>query len=133
MWCSCSALPRRSKSWLKAWLEPGLRAGSCRRRVQGCLNTFLSCPYRVEVATNLERSLQQGRDLLSAYENKLVIDDTVPEDLRVVDRKREELLVSFLPCSRAAHAKPLSKSCGDSCSTHRLGSAGDRRVSPSSG
>ncbi|NXV38981.1 PEPL protein, partial [Rissa tridactyla] len=47
---------------------------------------------KVEVATNLERSLQQGRDLLSTYENKLVIDDTVPEDLRVVDRKKEELL-----------------------------------------
>ncbi|XP_009993749.1 PREDICTED: periplakin [Chaetura pelagica] len=47
---------------------------------------------KVEVATHLERSLQQGRDLLSTYENKLVTDDTVPEDLRVVDRKREELL-----------------------------------------
>ncbi|NXD30702.1 PEPL protein, partial [Spelaeornis formosus] len=46
---------------------------------------------KVEVATNLERSLQQGRDLLSTYENKLVMDDTVPEDLRVVDRKKEEL------------------------------------------
>uniref|UniRef100_A0A803VZJ6 Periplakin n=1 Tax=Ficedula albicollis TaxID=59894 RepID=A0A803VZJ6_FICAL len=52
---------------------------------------------KVEVATNLERSLQQGRDLLSSYENKLVIDDTVPEDLRVVDRKKEELLVSVCP------------------------------------
>ncbi|NXT26700.1 PEPL protein, partial [Syrrhaptes paradoxus] len=47
---------------------------------------------KVEVATHLERSLQQGRDLLSTYENKLVTDDTVPEDLRVVDRKKEELL-----------------------------------------
>ncbi|NWQ78384.1 PEPL protein, partial [Columbina picui] len=47
---------------------------------------------KVEVATQLERSLQQGRDLLSTYENKLVIDDTVPEDLPVVDRKKEELL-----------------------------------------
>lgn len=45
---------------------------------------------------HLERSLQQGRDLLSTYENKLVIDDTVPEDLRVVDRKKEELLVSVV-------------------------------------
>lgn len=61
------------------------------------------------MATHLERSLQQGRDLLSAYENKLVIDDTVPEDLRVVDRKKEELLVSvfsskfsaLLTCSMA--------------------------------
>lgn len=48
------------------------------------------------MATQLERSLQQGRDLLSTYENKLVIDDTVPEDLRVVDRKKEELLVSVV-------------------------------------
>ncbi|OXB74442.1 UNVERIFIED_CONTAM: hypothetical protein H355_001824 [Colinus virginianus] len=38
------------------------------------------------------KSLQQGRDLLSTYENKLVTDDTVPEDLRVIDRKKEELL-----------------------------------------
>ncbi|XP_010123308.1 PREDICTED: periplakin, partial [Chlamydotis macqueenii] len=47
---------------------------------------------KVEVATHLERSLQQGRDLLSTYENKLLVDDTVPEDLGVVDRKKEELL-----------------------------------------
>uniref|UniRef100_A0A8C3LLD4 Periplakin n=1 Tax=Chrysolophus pictus TaxID=9089 RepID=A0A8C3LLD4_CHRPC len=47
---------------------------------------------KVEVATHLEKSLQQGRDLLSTYENKLVTDDTVPEDLRVIDRKKEELL-----------------------------------------
>ncbi|NXI49037.1 PEPL protein, partial [Chloroceryle aenea] len=47
---------------------------------------------KVEVATHLEKSLQQGRDLLSTYENKLVVDDTVPEDLRVIDRKKEELL-----------------------------------------
>lgn len=46
------------------------------------------------MATHLEKSLQQGRDLLSTYENKLVTDDTVPEDLRVIDRKKEELLVS---------------------------------------
>lgn len=85
------------------------------------------------MATNLERSLQQGRDLLSAYENKLVIDDTVPEDLRVVDRKKEELLVSFLPCLLAARAKTLSKSCGDSCSAPNLGSVGDRMASPSWG
>uniref|UniRef100_A0A8C9EZU1 Periplakin n=1 Tax=Pavo cristatus TaxID=9049 RepID=A0A8C9EZU1_PAVCR len=47
---------------------------------------------KVDVATHLEKSLQQGRDLLSTYENKLVRDDTVPEDLRVIDRKKEELL-----------------------------------------
>lgn len=57
---------------------------------------MLLCPCRVEVATHLEKSLQQGRDLLSTYENKLVTDDTVPEDLRVIDRKKEELLVSAI-------------------------------------
>ncbi|XP_074866951.1 periplakin [Carettochelys insculpta] len=46
---------------------------------------------KVEVATHLENSLQQGRDLLSAYENKLVLEDTVPEDLQALDRKKEEL------------------------------------------
>lgn len=51
------------------------------------------------MATHLEKSLQQGRDLLSTYENKLVTDDTVPEDLRVIDRKKEELLVS-VSCSQ---------------------------------
>lgn len=48
------------------------------------------------MANCLEKSLQQGRDLLSAYENKLVIDDTVPEDARALDWKTEELLVSVL-------------------------------------
>ncbi|KYO32507.1 periplakin [Alligator mississippiensis] len=47
---------------------------------------------KVDVANCLEKSLQQGRDLLSAYENKLVIDDTVPEDARALDWKTEELL-----------------------------------------
>ncbi|XP_075755341.1 periplakin [Pelodiscus sinensis] len=49
---------------------------------------------KVEVATRLEKSLQQGRDLLSAYENKLVLEDTVPEDLQALDHKKEELLAT---------------------------------------
>uniref|UniRef100_A0A8C0FIW1 Periplakin n=1 Tax=Bubo bubo TaxID=30461 RepID=A0A8C0FIW1_BUBBB len=71
---------------------------------------------KVEVATHLERSLQQGRDLLSTYENKLVIDDTVPEDMRVVDRKKEELLVSVVSKSLSpafsaghGHRAPVQK------------------------
>ncbi|KAH1183637.1 periplakin [Mauremys mutica] len=47
---------------------------------------------KVDVSNRLEKSLQQGRDLLSAYENKLVIEDTVPEDLGALDHKKEELL-----------------------------------------
>ncbi|KAH0631794.1 hypothetical protein JD844_019609 [Phrynosoma platyrhinos] len=47
---------------------------------------------KVDVANRLEKSLQQGRDLLSGYENKLAIEDTIPEDVRALERKREELL-----------------------------------------
>ncbi|XP_053132577.1 periplakin isoform X2 [Hemicordylus capensis] len=46
---------------------------------------------KVDVANRLENSLQQGRELLSGYENKLAIEDTIPEDVRALDRKREEL------------------------------------------
>ncbi|XP_042293618.1 periplakin [Sceloporus undulatus] len=46
---------------------------------------------KVDVANRLEKSLQQGRDLLSGYENKLAIEDTIPEDIRALERKREEL------------------------------------------
>lgn len=67
-----------------------------------------TCPYRVDVANHLEKVLQQGRDLLSSYENKLAIEDTIPEDLHALDHKREELLVSG--CS-------LSE--GDSCFKYR--------------
>uniref|UniRef100_A0A8C5UF51 Periplakin n=1 Tax=Malurus cyaneus samueli TaxID=2593467 RepID=A0A8C5UF51_9PASS len=62
------------------------------RKYERVVQLLSAAQEKVEVATILERSLQQGRDLLSTYENKLVTDDTVPEDLRVVDRKREELL-----------------------------------------
>ncbi|XP_044301605.1 periplakin [Varanus komodoensis] len=47
---------------------------------------------KVDVANHLERRLQQGRDLLSGYENKLAIEDTIPEDISALERKREELL-----------------------------------------
>uniref|UniRef100_A0A670JYC2 Periplakin n=1 Tax=Podarcis muralis TaxID=64176 RepID=A0A670JYC2_PODMU len=49
---------------------------------------------KVDVANRLEKSLQQGRDLISGYENKLAIEDTIPEDTGALERKREELLVS---------------------------------------
>lgn len=48
---------------------------------------------KVDVTNHLERSLQQGRDLLSSYENKLAVEDTVPEDIHALDHKREELKV----------------------------------------
>ncbi|XP_063170890.1 periplakin [Candoia aspera] len=47
---------------------------------------------KVEVANHLEKILQKGRDLLSRYENKLAVEDTIPEDVDALERKREELL-----------------------------------------
>ncbi|XP_072838472.2 periplakin [Pogona vitticeps] len=47
---------------------------------------------KVDVAGRLERTLQQGRELLSGYENKLALEDTLPEDVRALERKREELV-----------------------------------------
>ncbi|KAG3259171.1 periplakin [Ictidomys tridecemlineatus] len=46
---------------------------------------------KVDVANRLERSLQQGRELLATHENRLAQDDTVPESGRVLDNKRQEL------------------------------------------
>ncbi|KAM4813472.1 periplakin isoform X2 [Urocitellus parryii] len=46
---------------------------------------------KVDVANRLERSLQQGRELLATHENRLAQDDTVPESGRVLDSKRQEL------------------------------------------
>ncbi|XP_054851593.1 periplakin [Eublepharis macularius] len=48
---------------------------------------------KVDVANRLEKSLQQGRDLLSGYENKLAIEDTIPEDISALNRKEEELRI----------------------------------------
>ncbi|XP_015674743.1 periplakin [Protobothrops mucrosquamatus] len=48
---------------------------------------------KVDVANHLEKVLQQGRDLLSGYENKLAIEDTIPEDVHALEHKREELMV----------------------------------------
>ncbi|KAL7979091.1 hypothetical protein Chor_015115, partial [Crotalus horridus] len=47
---------------------------------------------KVDVANHLEKVLQQGRDLLSGYENKLAIEDTIPEDVHALEHKREELM-----------------------------------------
>ncbi|KAF7463515.1 periplakin [Marmota monax] len=46
---------------------------------------------KVDVANRLERSLQQGRELLATHENRLAQDDTVPESGCVLDSKRQEL------------------------------------------
>ncbi|PNJ16556.1 periplakin [Pongo abelii] len=46
---------------------------------------------KVDVANRLEKSLQQGWELLATHENHLNQDDTVPESSRVLDSKGQEL------------------------------------------
>ena len=47
------------------------------------------------VANRLESSLQQGRELLASYENRLIMDDTMPESGSMLDSKRQELEVNL--------------------------------------
>ncbi|CAK6444722.1 unnamed protein product [Pipistrellus nathusii] len=46
---------------------------------------------KVAVANRLEKSLQEGWEVLATYENQLTQDDTVPESGRALDSKRQEL------------------------------------------
>ncbi|XP_052051226.1 periplakin [Apodemus sylvaticus] len=46
---------------------------------------------KVDVANRLESSLQRGRELLASYENRLIMDDTMPESGSKLDSKRQEL------------------------------------------
>lgn len=47
------------------------------------------------MANRLEKSLQQGRELLASYENRLTQDDTMPESGHMLDSKKQELEVSL--------------------------------------
>lgn len=47
------------------------------------------------MANRLEKSLQQGWEVLATYEKQLTQDDTVPESGRALDSKRQELAVSL--------------------------------------
>ncbi|XP_029432185.1 periplakin isoform X2 [Rhinatrema bivittatum] len=56
------------------------------------VNQLLACAQeKVEGANRLENSLQKGKDLLSTYEIKLAQDETMPEDLKALDKKQQEL------------------------------------------
>ncbi|XP_066238770.1 periplakin isoform X2 [Saccopteryx leptura] len=46
---------------------------------------------KVDIANRLEKSLQQGWEVLATYENQLTHEDTVPENSRALDSKRQEL------------------------------------------
>lgn len=56
---------------------------------------MLTCVLRVDVANHLEKSLQQGRQLLASHENRLTQDDLMPESGHMLDSKRQELEVNL--------------------------------------
>ncbi|XP_045850063.1 periplakin isoform X1 [Meles meles] len=62
---------------------------------------------KVDVANRLEKSLQQGWEVLATYEKQLTQDDTVPESGRALDSKRQELatLASELQAQKALLAE----------------------------
>ncbi|XP_014444616.1 periplakin [Tupaia chinensis] len=62
-----------------------------------------SAQEKIDVANRLEKSLQQGRELLAAHENQLTQEDTVPEGSRALDSKRQKLvaLASELQAQRS--------------------------------
>ncbi|XP_077172111.1 periplakin [Paroedura picta] len=69
------------------------RAEETNNKYNHVVQLLSAAQEKVDVANRLEKSLQQGRDLLSSYENKLVIEDMIPEDIRALDRKEEELRI----------------------------------------
>nr|XP_023472131.1 periplakin [Equus caballus] len=67
------------------------RVEDTNRRYERLVQLLDSAQEKVSVANRLEKSLQQGWEVLATYENQLMEDDTVPEAGRALDSKRQEL------------------------------------------
>lgn len=76
------------------WVSGGQQGGQLGSGGQASTPSLLTCVLRVAVANRLEKSLQEGWEVLATYENQLTQDDTVPESGRALDSKRQELAVS---------------------------------------
>ncbi|KAM6165478.1 periplakin [Erethizon dorsatum] len=67
------------------------RVEDTNRKYEHLAQLLDSAQEKIDVANRLEKSLQQGRELLASHENRLTQDDTVPESSSVLDGKRQEL------------------------------------------
>ncbi|XP_021099974.1 periplakin isoform X1 [Heterocephalus glaber] len=67
------------------------RVEDTNRKYEHLAQLLDSAQEKIDAANRLEKSLQQGRELLASHENRLTQDDTVPESSSVVDGKRQEL------------------------------------------
>ncbi|XP_035876851.1 periplakin isoform X2 [Phyllostomus discolor] len=67
------------------------RVEDTNRRYERLVQLLDSAQEKVNIANRLEKSLQQGWEVLATYENRLTQEDTVPESGRALDSKRQEL------------------------------------------
>uniref|UniRef100_A0A8C0DTX1 Periplakin n=1 Tax=Balaenoptera musculus TaxID=9771 RepID=A0A8C0DTX1_BALMU len=70
------------------------RVEDTQRRYERLVQLLDAAQEKVDVANRLEKSLQQGREVLASYENQLAQEDTVPKSGHALDSKRQELAVS---------------------------------------
>ncbi|KAI5127948.1 Periplakin [Manis pentadactyla] len=78
------------------------RAEDTERRYERLAQLLHSAQEKLDVANRLEKSLQQGWEVLAVFENQLAQDDTVPEPGHALDSRRQELvaLVSELQAQK---------------------------------
>ncbi|KAE8578736.1 hypothetical protein XENTR_v10023750 [Xenopus tropicalis] len=83
------------------------KVGETNKKYDRVNDLLSSAQDKIDGSNRLEGSLQKARDLLSSYESKLALDDTVPEDPQAIDRKLQELsaMSSELQKSRAVFAE----------------------------
>ncbi|XP_057385026.1 periplakin isoform X1 [Balaenoptera acutorostrata] len=67
------------------------RVEDTQRRYERLVQLLDAAQEKVDVANRLEKSLQQGREVLASYENQLAQEDTVPKSGHALDSKRQEL------------------------------------------
>ncbi|XP_055991266.1 periplakin [Sorex fumeus] len=83
------------------------RVDDTHHRYERLVKLLEAAREKVDAAHRLEKSLQQGREVLATYENQLTQDDTVPEGSRALDSKRQELAAT------SAELKAQSKLLGE--------------------
>lgn len=67
-------------------------------------------PSRLKNSNQLETSLQNGKTLLSTFENKLAREEVAPADLSSLEKTQRELAVSWL-CHSFSKTKQNKKKC----------------------
>ncbi|KAJ1067859.1 hypothetical protein K5549_016513, partial [Capra hircus] len=67
------------------------RVEDTQRRYDRLVQLLEAAQEKVDIANRLEKSLQQGREMLATYETQLAQEDTVPESGQALDSRRQEL------------------------------------------